>query len=525
MLRRIRPLVFCVAVTLTGSPGDARGEPPIAALPEADAARTAAAPVEQPAPPAPRTAAWAPAPLRLGPPSDRAAYGRAALEMAGVLAIGVGQYWLSAAQNHRDWDFPRLSERLQEQNIRFDNNTHATNNLLHPLAGAAYYGLSRANGLSVGESVLYAQVSSAIWEWALEWREKVSVNDMVTTTAAGTAVGEFLVQLAAYLNSAPDGGSWPQQVAATTLGFPVWVHDKLDRRAPDPSPPKDGLGFSSAYHHRFTLDVHETWLDDAAERKGQALGVRLAAQLASLPGFLSPETFARPFARGDFSEGLLDLEFDGSGLQNVDVKFDAVLAGYYAQWARPQVLGLITGLGTGLEFVDRNSLDYGDQYALVHFVGPSVVLFGNGEIVSWTIASRLYGDFAPIRSLAWPSVHAADPEARYKSSLERDYQYNLGFSNRSYAELRLHALLLSGEYNWGRYQSIEGFDRFQELITRDLPGTEALGELRVVVALEPPGGPIRAYAGIERSSHTSQLGGFAAGRLERRFIAGMGLAF
>lgn len=498
---RLGSLALCAALSLTVWSETVRGQvPPGTVLPPA--------PV-----------------LRLGPPTDRAAYGRAALEMMGVLAIGVGQYWLSASSNHRDWDFPKLSERFEEQNIRFDNNTHVTNNMLHPLAGSAYYGLSRANGLSVGESVLYAQVSSAIWEWGLEWREKVSINDMVITTAGGTAVGEFFVQLAAYLNSAPDGGGWPQQAAAATLGFPVWVHDKLDQRSADPRPAKDGLGFSSAYHHRFTLDLQNAWLDDAAERQGQTRGVRLAAQLASLPGFLAPETFARPFARGDFTEALLDLEFDGSGLQNVDVGFDAVLAGYYAQWATPQVLGLITGVGTGLEFVDRNSLDYGDQYALAHFVGPSLVFFRNGETVSWTLASRLYGDFAPIRSLAWPRVHAADPSAVYKSSLEGEYQYNLGFSNRYYAELRLHALLVSGEYSWGRYQSIEGLDRFQEQITRDLQGTEALDERRLVVALEPPGIPIRAYTGIERSSHVSHLGGFSGARLERRFIAGMGVTF
>ena len=473
----------------------------------------------------PRAPVPAAPPLRLGPPSERAAYGRAALEVVGVLAIGVAQYWLSAATNQRDWDFPKLMDRFDEVNIRFDNNTHATNNLLHPLAGAAYYGLSRANGLSIGESVLYSMAASATWEFALEWREKVSINDMVATTAAGTAAGEFLVQLGAYLNSAPDGGAWPQKAAAGTLGFPVWVHDELDDRVADPGPPKDRLGFSSAYHHRFTLDLQNAWLDDAAGRQGQAWGVRLAAQLSSLRGFLEPQSFAQPFARGEFSEGLLALEFDGTGLQNVEVEFDAMLAGYYAQWATPQVLGLLAGVGTGLEFVDRNSIDYSDQYALVHFVGPSVVLFRTGELVRWTVASRLYGDFAPIRSLAWPSVHAADPGATYKSSLERQYQYNLGFSNRSYIELRVHALLLSGEYTWGRYQSIEGVDRFQEQITRDLQGTEALEERRVLVAVEPPGTVLRAYAGVERSSHVSRLGREGAQRSERRFIAGMGLAF
>jgi hypothetical protein len=503
MLRRLRPLVLLASVALTAWPGAGRAESPL--VPGA----------AQPAEPA----------LRLGPPSDGAHYGRAALEMLGVLAIGVGQYWLSAGANHRDWDFPRLSRRFDGESVRFDNNTHVTNNLLHPLAGSAYSGLSRANGLSVGESVLYAQLSSAIWEWGLEWREKVSINDMVATTSAGTAAGEFFVQLAAYLNSAPDGGAVVQQAAAATLGFPVWVHDRLDRRSADPSPPKDRLGFSSAYHHRFTLDLHNAWLDDAAERQEQLRGVRLAAQLASVPGFLGPETFARPFAGGDFTEAALELEFDGSGLRNVDVEFDAVLAGYYAQWASPRVLGLIAGVGTGLEFVDRTSLGHGDQYALAHFVGPSLALFRKGEIFSWALASRLYGDFAPIRSLAWPRVYAADPGATYKSTLERDYQYNLGFSNRSYAELRVHSLILSVEYSWGRYRSIEGLDRFQEQITRDLEGSEALDERRLMVALEPPGAPLRAYAGVERFSHVSHLGGFVGARLERRFIAGMGLAF
>lgn len=524
MLRRLSPLVLVACLALAGWPGAARAEGSRGGQqPEVEA--EAAGTVEPRAPLEPRAAQPTAPVLRLGPPSDRAHYVRAALEMVGVLAIGVGQYWMSASSNHRDWDFPKLSRRLDEENIRFDNNTHATNDLLHPLAGSAYYGLSRANGLSVGESVLYAQVSSAIWEWGLEWREKVSINDMVVTTAAGTGVGEFFVQLAAYLNSAPDGGGVAQQAAAASLGFPVWVHDKLDRRTADPSPPKDHLGFSSAYHHRFTLDLHNAWMDDAAERQEQARGVRLAVELASLPGFLAPETFVRPFARGEFTEALLDLEFNGDGLQNTDVSFDAVLAGYYAQWATPRVLGLIAGVGTGLEYVDRNSLDYGDQYALAHFVGPSLAFFRKGETVSWTLANRLYGDFAPIRSLAWPRVRAADPSAVYKSSLERQYQYNLGFSNRSYAELRVHALLVSGEYMLGRYQSIEGLDRFQEQITRDLQGTEALDERRLVVALEPPSAPIRAYAGIERSSHVSHLGGFAGSRLERRFIAGIGVAF
>ena len=46
-----------------------------------------------------------------------------------------------------------------------------------------------------------------------------------------------------------------------------------------------------------------------------------------------------------------------------------------------------------------------------------------------------------------------------------------------------------------------------------------------MLAIEPPGAPVRAFAGVERFWRESELGGERAGRLERRFVAGMGLAF
>ena len=73
----------------------------------------------------------------LGPMRERPAYGRAALEVLGVLSIGVAQYWANADTNSRDWDFPHWSDRLSSAGVRFDNNTHVTNNVLHPLAGSA----------------------------------------------------------------------------------------------------------------------------------------------------------------------------------------------------------------------------------------------------------------------------------------------------------------------------------------------------------------------------------------------------
>ncbi|HVZ33092.1 MAG TPA: DUF3943 domain-containing protein, partial [Polyangiaceae bacterium] len=463
--------------------------------------------------------------LELGPPRYPPHYARTALETIGLLALGTIQYWMAAAENKRDWDFPRWDQRLSGTNIRFDNNTHATNNLLHPLAGGAYYGFARSNGLSVGEAALTAQIAAAIWEFGLEWREKASINDLITTTAAGTAVGEFWVQLASYLNSAPSQGGWARELAAATLGFPVWFHDRLDGREPDPRAPPDNLGLSAAYRHRFTLDLQNSWLDDTYEQHQQLVSVRTSAELSSLSGFLEARSLSTLFAEGNFSEASLDLGFGASGLESVDIGFDAVLAGYYRQWAEPGLSGFLAGLGTGLRFVNRDTIQPGDQYALAHFAGPSLAFFWKAACCVVSLASRLYGDFAAIHSLAWPAVHRADPGDVFKSTLERGYQYNLGASSHSYAALRLYALVFEAQYELGAYRSIEGLDREQEQITNDLPGTEKLDERRFFAALEPPGTPLRFYAGLERLLHDSKLGTDKASRLERRFVAGAGVVF
>lgn len=452
------------------------------------------------------------------------AYGRAALEVLGVLAIGTAQYWMNVKTNSRDWDYPEWSKRFDTSAVRFDNNTHVTNNILHPLAGSAYYGLSRANGLSVGASAAYTFVASTVWEWGLEWREKVSVNDMFATTLGGIAIGEFMTQLGLYLNSAPS--TTPvQEVAKATLGFPVWVHDRIDRREIDPPAARDRLGFSAAYRHRFTLAFENHWLEGPAQPGLELRGVQLEGALASLPGFLVPETFASSFAQGDFTTGSLGLHFDGHGLREADLRVEAVLAGYYAQRANPGVMGALLGLATGLEFASKTTLKPGDQYALVHVLGPELRAIWKGADYHFDVRLRAFADFAAIRCLAWPTVRVRDPEAEFKSSLEEKYQYHAGISSRISVALRFHAARLSADLGFGSYRSIQGLDRFQEQITRDIPGTEVLEERRLEFALEPPGTLIRTYGELAANSHESSLGGESGERNEKRWLVGAGIAF
>lgn len=462
---------------------------------------------------------------QLGPTRYPPAYARAALEMVGLLTIGLAQYWLNVRTNSRDWDFPHWSDRWNASAVRFDNNTHVTNNVLHPLAGSTYYAMSRANGLNVVEASLYTLGSSAVWEWGLEWREKISINDMFATTIGGVAAGEFFVQLASYLNSSPTETSFAQDVAKGTLGFPVWVHDELDGRQADPRAARDNLGFSSAYHHRFTLDFENAWASDTQTATDELRGVALEARIVSLPGFRESESFETSFTRGNFVGGSFSLMFDGSALRETLLEFDAVLAGYYVQRATPGVLGALVGLATGIEFVDRDTLGHGDQYALVHCAGPELGATWKWADYQLDLRARASADFAAIRSLAWPEVQGTDSGATYKSSLEERYQYHVGVNTRVGGDFRFHAARVSAELGWGSYRSIQGLDRFQEDITRDLAGKEVLDEYRVALAIEPPRTLLRLHGEIEAFSHESSLGGQAGQRQEHRFVIGAGVVF
>jgi hypothetical protein len=510
---------FALTVTLTVSlpAWSADGEPARESKPVL---------VPHPVPSAEALSQNVPRDRQIGPGRNSPSYVRAGLEVLGVLSIGVAQYWANAKTNSEDWDFPRWSDRLSSAGVRFDNNTLVTNNVLHPLAGAAYYGLSRASGLSVPASALYAFAGSAAWEGALEWREKVSINDMIATTVGGIAAGEFLIQLAGYLNSAPTETNFAQDVAKTTLGFPVWINDRIDGRVPDARPARDNLGFSSAYSHRFSADFQNTWIGDGAERTEAIRGVALDAHLVSLPGYLDPESFETTFAQGNFSSGSLNLQFDGEGLREARMKVNAVLGGYYAQRSSgSSLIGALAGLATGLEFSSEDTLDRPDRYALLHCAGPELGATWKWRDYQLDLGARASADFAAIRSLAWPALRASDPDAVYKSSLARSYQYNYGISTRLTAELRLRAARLYADVSWGSYRSIQGFDRFQEEITRDPAGSEVLDEHRVGLALEPPDTPLRFYSQVEGFSHESSLGGQAGRRLERRLAIGAGLVF
>ena len=147
----------------------------------------------------------------------------------------------------------------------------------------AHYQILRGSGFSPGASIAGTFVTSAIWEYLAEFKELISLNDLVVNTVSGVAIGEPFYQLGEMLlRSAPS----PLTRGLAALLSPVATfNDWLDgRRRGQPGSP---IGGGQGWHRfDFTAGLARAQLRSAAagrarprpSRRGRdpcrAIGVR-----------------------------------------------------------------------------------------------------------------------------------------------------------------------------------------------------------------------------------------------------------
>lgn len=126
-------------------------------------------------------------------PNARRALGQITL----VNGIGMGNYFAREGANRVDWEYQPTARdfgRKITDGWSLDTNTFGVNFLGHTYSGVFYYQVGRSNGYSPLGSFLVAFGGSLMWEYAGEYRERVSLNDMVVTPVGGTLFGEVFHQ-------------------------------------------------------------------------------------------------------------------------------------------------------------------------------------------------------------------------------------------------------------------------------------------------------------------------------------------
>lgn len=465
----------------------------------------------------------------------KAHYLIAAVEDLTFVAIGAVWYMVALDDNKVDWDIESVRQRFSRESVRFDSNTFTMNFLLHPLSGSAYYAFPRANGLNVGVSATYAFLSSMLWEFGLEFNEKLSINDVIATPLGGMGLGEFFFRLGKYLNSAPGGGDTWHRVLGCSLGVVQCAHDRAadHRRGSAPGTVVDSLGFDAAIAHAFAI---RSLFGAARVDEGSSFfryEVSVDADLVAMPGYLRPGAFGRFYADGNFTRfrvrGLGGPSGNGTFLDS-----DAVLFGYYAQdvrgEGRPRGWGLSVGSSVGYTYRRDDHEDFHDRWCLTHFPGLALDLTVLRPRLAMHTRLRGYGDFAGVHSMAFDAWRDANPGVITKPVLEREgYYYAWGGSLRFDLDFEMPWVLVGGSVFAGKYRSQDGLDRHQEEIDAmgvDVHASDGILELEAHLRLYPFRRlPISVEIGGARYLRSSRAGGYTAHASFDRLGAGLGVRF
>ena len=476
-----------------------------------------------PAPFAPEYERW------FGESRRQARYGRAAIELLGVLGIGTAYYWIVSDPNKQDWDYIDIRDRSLNVEVKFDNNMFRTNFLLHPFAGTMSYWLARANGIDVYRSSGASFLSSAIFEFLLEWLEKPSINDLITTPVGGIAAGEFFFHLGDYLNSSFGRDNAVQRVLAYSVGAPQGIHSAMDG-TDAPLGTRDALGYSAAYWHRFSVSYGVADVANERGDRGTLYDLLFDAKLVAMPGFLQPGQFSIHFNQGNFTEARLRTSLAAGLLKDVDLWFGSDLVGYYRQdyTGSPQALvgsGAMIAASVDMRYVDRWLLNRRDQFAMFHFLGPSgKVWFGLGGGLMAQAEGRLHLDVAGVTSPAYWQLVAERGAEGTKTVLQlQNYYQGVGASGRTSASLSLAGFELGGHARYGMYRSVDGLDRYATPL--DVANTDQIIELGVALAFSPPTAPLSLRIGWESIEHRSQMGPYAISLWDRRAAASAAILF
>ncbi len=87
----------------------------------------------------------------------------------------------------------------------WDEDNWAVNYVLHPYWGAGYYIRGRERGFSRRDSFWVAVVFSSVYEFGIEsFLEKPSIQDLIVTPVAGTAIGLYFEKVRDRIRSKPE---------------------------------------------------------------------------------------------------------------------------------------------------------------------------------------------------------------------------------------------------------------------------------------------------------------------------------
>ncbi len=397
-------------------------------------------------------------------------YVRVVLELSAVIGGGAAWYWINRDRQVTDWDFPTWKQKLTfaDEIMIFDGNPFQTNYTWHTYAGGSSHLVGRTNGLGMWESAAFGFGAQLFWEYGIEAREKISVNDIIMTSSTGMPTGEFFHRVGQYLHQGQEGIGW--DIARWTVGIGHTANALID----DTKVAQD-LAITPDFRWYYSLDAlsFSRKDGDAATQDDTAImhNIGFDGSIVALDNYLQPGQRSQFFGTANFSD--FSLRFgrgDGSATR---AEGNALLAGWHYENVPAEGedgIGTSLNLGTSIGYLyHREQIgDWQDRLGGLHVPGPAIEgkVFGNG----WEFNGKIRGnyDYVGVNSLSWQQFRRERPDEVGKFILKSSgYYYGFGPSLRLDADFKVSRFEIGGMMYIAKYDSIEGFERDLDPIGAD----------------------------------------------------------
>lgn len=446
-------------------------------------------------------------------------------ELGVILGSATIWYAVDHERNVADWDFPSWKQRFTLDAWTFDNNEFPINFIGHPVDGMLFYTFPRANDHSLAVSAAYSLGASFFWEFFIEFKEKVSVNDLITTLGSGVTMGEFAHKLTRYFSGKSPDGHIGHDVANVTLGFPVSMSRGLSGRPQGGRGPYDDYGFSN--HIGARLEAGYLYRQHDFGEIRNTHGVSAGGRLSSLPGEGMPGRFSLFFHDADITE-LWVTAGGGNDAREVELKSDTHLLGKYWQDLDEQAQGMsgTVALNLAYRFLFQDFEGYNDRLGLMRLPGIGGDFRFNRGDFGLSTRLRMNPEFAGLDAPTYPAWRASElgPDDVEKTILRKhDYYFAWGYSSRVGGSVHLGPLALETDLEIGSYNSQEGMDRNQDEVTVDVDLRDTLVEVDTKLSLRIPNTPLRFDLGWSAVERKSKIGNLASSRNMNTWSLGVNL--
>lgn len=453
--------------------------------------------------------------------------GRAALEFGAIMAISQTNYWVNYDHWREDWEY-RATWADQKRRFfgfeawKFDTNRYGTN-WMHSLSGAINYNIARANGLDIVESMLFGVATSLYWEYIVEYKEVLSINDSILNPLSGMYIGEAWHQLGRFFATRKDSVARLLSV----LNPIVSLKGRLDGGLGGGANPGGG-------GHDIHFDIgYSTFRAEKTSYPSSLLhlGFRAALMNSSAPDGENPSDAGAGTPVS--SELRTGISIKGGKIEELDlfsrIVWTTLIRGNDASASgKPSwSLGLASGFSVlnkrGVADYDLAKVDYGDQDALrldeprnfrdkfcvTHIIGPAI----DAALASGDLKFRLrwdaYIDFNLMNAFALNAYSRVLPVDGLKPTLMYyGYYYGRGFSTLTAFTADWRALRLSGGAAYHAAGSIKGRERFQGAFGKDVAVNDSRLRLEFGFGIRLPGIPARialTWEGVGRKGTISSI--------------------